>query len=66
LIEFKDHYPTKEEIEKYQCPIWQRLIYDSMKDFDNRTIRKEILSHVFHCEHQTCKEVARIMKGVMN
>lgn len=66
MIEFKNQYPfTKEEIEKYQCHVWLRLIYDSMKDIDNRTINKEILAHVYDCDHPTCKEVSRIMEGIM-
>jgi hypothetical protein len=65
MVEIKNKPIPKEMIEKYQCHIWLRLIKDSMKDFDNRTIRKEILAHVYYCEHPTCQQVARMLEGIM-
>jgi truncated hemoglobin YjbI len=55
---------TKEDLEKYQCSVWLRLLWDSMKDIDNKTIRREILAHVYGCDHPTCSKVAEIMRGI--
>jgi len=52
-------------LEEYQCKVWLRLLFDSMKDIDNRTIRKEIIAHPHECNHPTCMKVAEVMRGIM-
>ncbi len=50
----------------YQCKVWFRLIMDSIKDIDNRTIRKEILAHPSGCDHPTCIQMSKTLRGIMN
>jgi len=50
---------------KYQCDEWQKLILKSIDDLDNREIRIQILQHPFKCQHPTCIQVAKHMKGIL-
>jgi len=52
-------------VEKFQCKVWMRLIFDSMKDIDNRVIRREILAHCSGCTHPTCIQVAKLMEKII-
>jgi len=52
-------------LEGFQCKVWLRLLFDSMKDIDNRTIRQEIIAHPYKCNHPTCIKVAQVMRGIM-
>ncbi len=59
------HIPDFKGLEEYQCKVWLRLLFDSMKDIDNRTIRQEIIAHPYQCDHPTCIKMAEILRGIM-
>lgn len=53
------------DLKKYQCNVWLRLLSDSMKDIDNRTICREILAHPYECDHPLCIQMAIMMRKIM-
>ena len=69
MLDSKDLESYLENLPKdnpYQCKVWFRLIMDSIKDIDNRTIRKEILAHPSGCDHPTCIQMSKTLRGIMN
>ncbi|MEK0367777.1 MAG: hypothetical protein QQN45_07605 [Nitrosopumilus sp.] len=69
IIETEDStiglFYAKHKLSNYQCDEWQKLILKSIDDLDDRVIRLQILQHPFSCNHPTCIEVAKHMRGIL-